>query len=44
MSQRRLGFDFTWKPVLMVMVYAIVCIPLGRMWFQEKRTIAALRW
>ena len=28
--------------MLMVMVYAIVCIPLGWMWFQEKRTIAAL--
>ena len=44
LSQRRLGCEITWKPVLMlmVMVYAIVCIPLGWMWFQEKRTIAAL--
>jgi len=25
-----------------VLMYAIVCIPLGWMWFQEKRTIAAL--
>jgi hypothetical protein len=44
MSQRRLGWEIAWKPVLMlmVMVYAIVCIPLGWMWFQEKRTIGAL--
>lgn len=44
MSQRRLGWEIAWKPVLMlmVMIYAIVGIPLGWMWFQEKRTIAAL--
>ncbi|OBA94023.1 hypothetical protein A5662_19780, partial [Mycobacteriaceae bacterium 1482268.1] len=44
MSQRRLSWEIAWKPVLMlmVMVYAIVCIPLGWMWWQEKRTIAAL--
>ena len=44
MSQRKLGWEIAWKPVLMlmVMIYAIVCIPLGWMWFQEKRTIAAL--
>lgn len=44
MSQRRLGWEIAWKPVLMlmVMVYAIVGIPLGWMFWQEKRTIAAL--
>jgi hypothetical protein len=44
MSPRRLGWEIAWKPVLMVIVlmYAIVCIPIGWMWFQEKRTIAAL--
>lgn len=44
LSQRRLGWEIAWKPVLMLMVivYAIVSIPLGWMWFQEKRTIAAL--
>ncbi|HKP40402.1 hypothetical protein [Mycobacterium sp.] len=44
MSQRKLGWEIAWKPVLMlmVMIYAIVCIPLGWMWFQEKRTVAAL--
>ena len=44
MSQRRLGWEIAWKPVLMlmVMIYAIVGVPLGWMWFQEKRTIAAL--
>ncbi len=44
MSQRMLAWEIAWKPVLMlvIMVYAIVCIPLGWMWFQEKRTIAAL--
>jgi len=43
-SQRRLGWEIAWKPVLMliVMVYAIVCIPMGWMWWSEKRTIAAL--
>ncbi len=44
MSQRRLGWEIAWKPVLMlmVMVYAIVCIPLGWMFWQQDRTIAAL--
>ncbi len=44
MSQRRLGWEIAWKPVLMlmVMVYAIVCIPLGWMFWQQHRTIAAL--
>ncbi len=44
MSQRKLGWEIAWKPVLMlmVMVYAIVCIPLGWMFWQQHRTIAAL--
>jgi hypothetical protein len=44
MSPRRLGWEIAWKPVLMaiILMYAIVCIPLGWMWFQEQRTIAAL--
>jgi len=44
LSQRKLGWEIAWKPILMliVMIYAIVGIPLGRMWFQEKRTIAKL--
>lgn len=44
MSQRRLGWEIAWKPVLvlLLMMYAIVCIPLGIMWFREQRTIAAL--
>ncbi|CDO86274.1 hypothetical protein AWC29_08390 [Mycobacterium triplex] len=43
-SQRRLGWEIAWKPVLvlLVLMYAIVCIPLGVMWFNEQRTIAAL--
>lgn len=44
MSQRKLGWEIAWKPVLMlmVMIYAIVAIPLGWMFWQEKRTIDAL--
>ncbi|CRZ18224.1 hypothetical protein H7K19_04315 [Mycolicibacterium neworleansense] len=44
MSSRRLSWEIAWKPVLMLMVlmYAIVGIPLGWMWWQEKRTIAGL--
>ncbi|OBA84061.1 hypothetical protein A9W99_06680 [Mycobacterium sp. 1164966.3] len=40
----RLGWEIAFKPVLMllVMMYAIVCIPLGVMWFKEKRTIAGV--
>ena len=36
-SPRRLGWEIAWKPVLMlvVMMYAIVCIPLGWMWLDE---------
>lgn len=43
-SPRRLGWEIAWKPVLMLVVimYAIVCIPLGWMWLAEKRTIAHL--
>ncbi|BBX09417.1 hypothetical protein [Mycolicibacterium aichiense] len=43
-SARRLGWEIAWKPVLMlvVLMYAIVCIPLGWMWIAEKRTIARL--
>ncbi|ETW22711.1 hypothetical protein [Mycobacterium gastri] len=43
-SQRRLGWEIAWKPVLVlvVLMYAIVCIPLGAMWLKEQRTIAAL--
>ena len=40
----RLGWEIAWKPVLMliVMMYAIVCIPLGVMFWQQDRKIAAL--
>ncbi len=40
----RQAWEIAWKPVLMlmVMIYAIIGIPLGWMWFQEQRTIAAL--
>lgn len=40
----RLGWEIAWKPVLMliVMMYAIVCIPLGIMFWQQDRKIAAL--
>jgi hypothetical protein len=43
-SVRRLGWEIAWKPVLMLMVvmYAIVCIPLGIMFWQQDRKIAAL--
>lgn len=43
-SERRLGWEIAWKPVLMliVMMYAIVCIPLGVMFWQQDRKIAAL--
>lgn len=43
-SPRRLSWEIAWKPVLMLMVlmYGIVCIPLGWMWLAEKRTIAHL--
>jgi hypothetical protein len=44
LSQRALSWEIAWKPVLMLMVlmYAIVGIPLGWMFWQEKRTIDAL--
>ncbi|GAY15974.1 hypothetical protein [Mycobacterium sp. shizuoka-1] len=43
-SPRRLAWEIAWKPVLMlvVLMYAIVCIPLAWMWIAEKRTIAHL--
>lgn len=43
-SSQRLAWEIAWKPVLMlvVLMYAIVCIPLGWMWLAEKRTIAHL--
>ncbi|WP_396926310.1 hypothetical protein [Mycolicibacterium sp.] len=43
-SPRKLSWEIAWKPVLMLMVlmYGIVCIPLGWMWLAEKRTIAHL--
>ena len=43
-SQRRLSWEIAWKPVLMliVLIYAIVAVPLGWMFWQDKRTIAAL--
>jgi hypothetical protein len=43
-SVRRLGWEIAWKPVLMLMVmmYAIVCIPLGIMFWQQDRRIADL--
>ncbi|GAA4537257.1 hypothetical protein GCM10023161_13790 [Mycobacterium paraffinicum] len=44
MSQRRLGWEIAWKPVLVLvtLMYAVVCIPLGVLWLKEQRTIAAL--
>jgi hypothetical protein len=44
MSQRRLGWEIAWKPLimLMVMIYAIVGIPLAYMWWDEFRTIDKL--
>jgi len=43
-SPARIAWEIAWKPVLMliVMCYAIVCIPLGVMFWQEHRRIAAL--
>ncbi len=44
MSPARLGWEIAWKPVLMLVVtcYAVVCIPLAIMFWQEDRRIAAL--
>lgn len=44
-SPRRLAWEIAWKPVLVlvVLMYAIVCIPVGAMWVKEERTIAALQ-
>ncbi|OBH04600.1 hypothetical protein [Mycobacterium sp. E1747] len=43
-SPRRLGWEIAWKPVLVLvlLMYAIVCVPLGGLWLKEQRTIAAL--
>ncbi len=43
-SPRKLGWEMAWKPLLMlmIMVYAIVCIPIGWMWWDELRTIDKL--
>ncbi|MGE2719077.1 hypothetical protein [Mycolicibacterium celeriflavum] len=43
-SERRLGWEMAWKPLLMliVMVYAIAGIPLAYMWWDELRTIDKL--
>lgn len=43
-SPRRLGWEIAWKPVLVlvVLMYAIACIPLGALWLKEQRTIAGL--
>jgi hypothetical protein len=40
----RNAWEIAWKPVLMlvVMCYAIVCIPLGIMFWQDARRVAAL--
>jgi hypothetical protein len=40
----RAAWEIAWKPVLMliVMCYAIVCIPLGVMFWQQDRRVAAL--
>lgn len=43
-SERRLGWEMAWKPLLMliVMVYAIVGILLAYMWWDELRAIDKL--
>jgi hypothetical protein len=43
-SAARIGWEIAWKPVLMLVVasYAIVCIPLGVMFAQDARRVAAL--
>lgn len=44
MSTARLGWEIAWKPVLMLVVvcYAIVCIPIAIMFWQDHRRVAAL--
>jgi hypothetical protein len=44
MSPARIGWEIAWKPVLMLvaMCYAIVCIPLAVMFWQDARQVAAL--
>jgi len=43
-SPARLGWEIVWKPVLMLVVtcYAVVCIPIAIMFWQDHRRIAAL--
>lgn len=43
-SERRLGWEMAWKPLLMliVLVYAIVGLPLAYMWWDDLRTIDKL--
>ena len=40
----RVAWEIAWKPVLMLIVlcYAIVCIPMGVMFWQQDRRVAAL--
>ncbi len=40
----RVGWEIAWKPVLMLIVlcYAIVCIPMAVMFWQDDRRVAAL--
>ena len=43
-SSARVGWEIAWKPVLMLVVacYAIVSIPMGIMFWQDARRVAAL--
>lgn len=43
-SDRKLGWEMAWKPLLMliVMVYAIAGLPIAYMWWDELRTIDKL--
>ncbi len=43
-SVARLGWEMAWKPtlVLVTLMHLIVCVPIGIMFWQEHRTIAAL--
>ncbi len=35
MSRRKAAWEIAWKPVLMVLAYAVVCIRLAWKWFQR---------
>jgi hypothetical protein len=43
-SQRKLGWEMAWKPLLMlmVMIYGFIGITIGYMWWDELRTIDKL--